>query len=96
MEEVDPRNFSVSPSTILAVYRNHLLSKSDAAIQIACTLGGIWKLACLLKVIPAIVRDAVYNWVARNRIRWFGPADRCELPSSAPDARQTDFINRLG
>jgi hypothetical protein len=29
-----------------------------------------------------VVRDAIYDWVARNRYRWFGRRDACMLPSS--------------
>jgi len=31
------------------------------------------------------VRDPLYDWVARNRYRWFGKYDSCPLPS--PDQR---------
>jgi predicted DCC family thiol-disulfide oxidoreductase YuxK len=37
--------------------------------------------------IPPPLRDAVYDYVARNRIKWFGrPPDACRLPS--PDERE--------
>jgi predicted DCC family thiol-disulfide oxidoreductase YuxK len=32
--------------------------------------------------IPRVIRDAIYDLVARNRYRWFGRRDACILPNS--------------
>jgi predicted DCC family thiol-disulfide oxidoreductase YuxK len=48
-------------------------------------LGGPWRLARWLGVLPSALLDAVYGVVARNRYRWFGRYDRCLLPP--PDVR---------
>ena len=34
-----------------------------------------------LMVIPRPIRDAVYDWVARNRYRWFGKRESCRVPT---------------
>ncbi|RYD93325.1 MAG: thiol-disulfide oxidoreductase DCC family protein [Sphingobacteriales bacterium] len=36
-------------------------------------------------LLPRPIRDAVYDWVARNRYRWFGKRDACMIPT--PDVR---------
>jgi predicted DCC family thiol-disulfide oxidoreductase YuxK len=36
----------------------------------------------MLRLVPRFIRDAVYDWVARNRYGWFGKRDSCRLPSS--------------
>ena len=48
---------------------------------IITALGGIWRLAGLLRLVPRFIRDAVYDWIARNRYGWFGKRDSCRLPS---------------
>ncbi len=54
--------------------------KSDAAIKVASKLGGIWTIALVFRLVPRPVRDAIYNWVAKNRYRWFGKQEQCLLP----------------
>ena len=44
--------------------------RSGAALRLARRLGWPWKLAWGLMIVPAPLRDAVYDFVARNRRRW--------------------------
>jgi len=53
--------------------------KSEAAIRIAQGLGLPWSLAALLRLVPRVLRDAVYVWVARNRIRWFASQQALDM-----------------
>ncbi len=46
--------------------------RSDAALRIACELRFPWPLLGLAFAVPTPLRDRVYDWVARNRYRWFG------------------------
>lgn len=68
--------------------RTHV--RSGAVLRIARRLDGPWKLAWVLLVVPAPLRDVVYAWVARHRYGWFGRSDLCELPSPAVRARLLD------
>jgi predicted DCC family thiol-disulfide oxidoreductase YuxK len=66
----------------LQVYR-----RSDAALHALSRLGAFWRaLAVLARVLPRSGRDAIYDWVAKNRYRWFGQRSICRIP--APDERQ--------
>lgn len=57
-----------------------LLARSDAILFMLATLGGIWKLAAVGRVLPRGLRDFVYKTVARNRYRVFGKHESCMLP----------------
>jgi len=61
-----------------------------AALRIAEGLGGIWRLARILRFVPWPVRDAVYDWIARNRYRWFGKRAHCMAPTPALRSRFID------
>lgn len=63
--------------------------RSAAALQVLGALGGAWRLTALFWLMPRPLRDAVYRWVAHNRIGWFGRVDSCRLPS--PELR-TRFL----
>jgi len=54
--------------------------KSEAAIRIAQGLSFPWSLAVAFRIVPHGLRDSVYMWVARNRIRWFGARTSCYRP----------------
>lgn len=62
-----------------------LYDKSTAALRIARGLGFPWSLAYVFIIVPPFLRNAIYDWIARNRYRWFGKKDSCRLPS--PDER---------
>lgn len=59
---------------------------SDAVRRVLVGLGGIWRLAHAIALVPRPLRDAAYRWLARNRYRWFGRHAACSLP--APEHRQ--------
>ncbi len=61
--------------------------RSSAALKIAGALGGVWAISGVFWLVPRIVRDGVYNWVARNRYRWFGKMDTCMMPSPELEQR---------
>ena len=61
--------------------------ESDAALRAVAAVGGLWRLAGGLLLVPRVIRDGVYRFVARNRIRWFGRVASCELLSPEDRAR---------
>jgi predicted DCC family thiol-disulfide oxidoreductase YuxK len=76
-------------STVLFVQGEQALVKSDAAIRILVALGGAWRLAGGLRLVPRFLRDRVYEFTARNRFRIAGRYDTCPLP---PPDRVDQFL----
>jgi predicted DCC family thiol-disulfide oxidoreductase YuxK len=60
-----------------------LLTRSSGVLAALDAVGGPWRLLSWLRVVPRPVRDAVYDFVARNRQRWFGRRETCRLPTQA-------------
>lgn len=60
--------------------------KSTAALRIAKRLNGLWPITYCFIIVPATVRNIFYEFIAKNRYKWFGKKDVCELPS--PDIRK--------
>ena len=60
--------------------------RSDAALESARHMGGIWAAAVVFKIIPRFIRDAGYSLIAKNRYRWFGKQETCMVPT--PDVRK--------
>ena len=62
--------------------------RSAAALAIARHVGGVWPaLAAIASMVPAVLRDAVYDLVARHRYRWFGRYDACPIPPAEARSR---------
>ena len=57
------------------------LVKSDAALMAASYLKFPWSILKFLGVLPKFLRDSVYDWIAKNRYRWFGKDTSCLLPT---------------
>ncbi len=67
--------------SILLFENNKLRAKSSAALKIAPHLGGLWWMTGIFWVVPKFVRDGIYNWIARNRYKWFGKKEACMMPT---------------
>lgn len=74
-------------SIIVRAADGRVLVKSAAVIHIGRRLGGLWRvLATVFALVPGVVRDAWYDFVARIRYRIFGrEKDAC--PLLPPDLR---------
>ena len=60
------------------------LTKSDAILKIANTIGGIYNLATILKIFPKFTRDIGYNLISKNRKKLM--EQECLLPT--PEQRK--------
>lgn len=58
-----------------------IYQRSDAALRISKELSGAWKLLYGFIIVPRFIRNAVYNFVARNRYKWFGKQEACMIPT---------------
>ncbi|MDB4877673.1 MAG: hypothetical protein JWM41_4119 [Gemmatimonadetes bacterium] len=65
-----------------------VLVRSAAVFRVLHYLGGVWSaLATLGRLVPRVIRDAVYDLVARHRQRLVGSGPSCLLPSPEQRAR---------
>ncbi len=64
--------------------------RSNAAIRLARYLRWPWRLLGAAWIVPRPIRDHAYDWVARNRYRWFGRRDTCLVPTPALRSRFLD------
>lgn len=74
---------------VCANYRTEsprVLARSDAALFIAREMGWPWKGLAAARVMPKVLRDAVYDLIARTRYRLFGRLDQCLAPR--PEVRR--------
>lgn len=78
------RRFGIDPSdpdTLIIVDSNRALRDSDAVLAIWDGLGWPSLAVCIFRLVPRVLRDTVYRWVARNRYHIFGKREACWAPT---------------
>ena len=64
--------------------------KSTAALKIMNDFGQFWQLTKLLWVFPKGFRNQVYDFIAKNRYKWFGKKESCMIPTKDLKAKFLD------
>jgi predicted DCC family thiol-disulfide oxidoreductase YuxK len=70
------------PDTIIVLNGDVVWRDSDAVLAIAKELGWPWRMAGALKLIPRMLRDPIYRFIATNRYRIFGKRETCWVPTA--------------
>ncbi len=61
--------------------------KSSAALHISKELSGAYPLLFGFMVVPRFIRDSVYDYIAKNRYKWFGKKESCMIPTAELKAK---------
>ncbi|WP_417866354.1 thiol-disulfide oxidoreductase DCC family protein [Xanthomarina gelatinilytica] len=77
-------------SILLYTEGKGIVYKSTAVLKIAGKLGFPRNLLQVLLVIPPVIRNWVYDYIAENRYKWFGKQNECMIPTENLKAR---FLN---
>lgn len=67
-----------------------LFLRSSAALYVAKDLGGFSQLLFIFIIVPKFIRDFVYNYIAKNRYKWFGKQESCMVPTPELKSRFLD------
>jgi predicted DCC family thiol-disulfide oxidoreductase YuxK len=67
--------------TFLLLEEGHVYTKSTAALRVLRQLSGWWPLYYVGVLVPAPLRDVVYDFVASHRYQWMGRAATCRVPT---------------
>ena len=68
-------------SILLYSSENGISYKSTAALKIASKLGFPRNLMGIFLIVPAFIRNSVYDYIAKNRYQWYGKKDACMIPT---------------
>ena len=67
--------------TIVLIENGKVFRRSGAALRICRHLSGGWPLCYGFLIIPAFIRDGIYNLISKYRYKWFGKKDQCMIPT---------------
>jgi predicted DCC family thiol-disulfide oxidoreductase YuxK len=55
--------------------------KSKAIFEIVNNIGGIFYCLLIFKWLPIAITNTIYDYIAKNRYRWFGKKEQCLVPT---------------
>jgi predicted DCC family thiol-disulfide oxidoreductase YuxK len=77
-------------SIVLYIPGGNYFIKSEAVFKIANEFKGAWKIIQIFRIFPDFLNNLFYDFVARNRYRWFGKKEECMIPSEKLNSK---FLN---
>ncbi|MBB6328590.1 putative DCC family thiol-disulfide oxidoreductase YuxK [Algoriphagus iocasae] len=83
-------NYQVDPNyldSLVLLENGKIFYRSTAALKIAKKLTGFAPFLYPLIFLPKFLRDPVYDWIGRNRYRWYGKKSTCRLPTPEEKAK---------
>ena len=77
-------------SSVILIQNNKTYQKSSAALQVARQLNKAWPLLSVFLILPAFIRDQVYDFIGNHRYKWFGKKAVCWIPDKNISGRFLD------
>jgi predicted DCC family thiol-disulfide oxidoreductase YuxK len=80
------KRFQLPPDSLnsfILLKDNQIYTHSTGALKVAKQLSGPWPLLYAFIIVPPFIRNAVYQFIANNRYKWFGKKEQCMVPSPA-------------
>jgi predicted DCC family thiol-disulfide oxidoreductase YuxK len=74
-------------NSFVLIEEDKVYTKSTAALKVAKQLNGGIKLLYGFIIVPAFIRNGVYNIIASNRYKWFGKKNECMIPTPSLQSR---------
>lgn len=76
--------------SFILIANGKVYKKSAAGLRVYGKLPWYWKWTQAFWIAPKFLRDAIYNWIARNRYKWFGKKEECMVPT--PELRSRFIV----
>ena len=68
-------------SIILYIPKIAYYTKADAALLIAKELSGSVSFLYYLTYTPKVIKNCIYDFIAKNRYKWYGKKESCMIPT---------------
>jgi predicted DCC family thiol-disulfide oxidoreductase YuxK len=72
---------TANTDSIILIDEDKSYIKSTAALHISKTLSGGYPLFFAFIIIPQFLRNWVYDYIAKNRYKWYGKKESCMIPT---------------
>jgi len=69
-------------NSFILLENGKIYTRSTGALRMLKRLGRGWQLLYVFIIVPQFIRNAVYNWIAKKRYKWYGKRDECMIPTA--------------
>ena len=80
LDENDMKSF-------IFIDNGEVYKQSTGALRVCKYLSGLWPICYGFIIVPKFIRDGIYNFIAKNRYKWFGQKQACMIPTPDVKAR---------
>lgn len=80
------RRERTDPDTVIYLREGEIYERSTAILLSLRDIGGLWSLSSMFFIVPKVLRNLIYRFVANTRYQVFGKRDVCRLP--LPEERE--------
>jgi predicted DCC family thiol-disulfide oxidoreductase YuxK len=80
----------VSKTSVVFYDGSNLFYKSEAILKIADSLGFPYSLLKVTYIIPIFIRDSIYDFISKNRYKFFGHNSICHITERKDNIRFID------
>jgi predicted DCC family thiol-disulfide oxidoreductase YuxK len=67
--------------SFILIDKDKAYKSSTAGLKLFNKLPWYWKWTQIFWIVPRFLRDGVYNFIAKNRYKWFGKKEKCMVPT---------------
>ena len=82
-----PIEFQLTDSVFLYESEKVFFYKTQAVFEIVKSIGGIYYCLLIFKLLPNTITNAVYDFIAKNRYRWWGKKESCLVPTKELESK---------
>ena len=78
------KRYNIDPldtDSIILIENGKAYVKSTAALRVARNLSGALPLLYGFIIVPAFIRNWVYDFIAKHRYKWYGKKESCLIPT---------------
>jgi len=74
-------------NSFLLIENGKVYRSSTAGLRLYNKLPWYWKWTQVFWIVPPFLRNGIYDFIARNRYKWFGRREQCMIPTPEMRAR---------
>lgn len=78
---------ALADDSLILIKNDQCFIYSDAVLEIAKHLNGLWRVFYVFKFVPSVIRHYLYKMFGRKRYTLFGKQDSCMIPSAEIKSR---------
>ena len=73
--------------SIILYSKKRISYKSSAVLKIAMVLGLPISIFGVFWIVPPFIRNWVYDYIAKNRYKWYGKRESCMVPTQETESK---------